>query len=221
MPHFFEKTDTQIQQDVINELKWDPRLSAERISVTANNGVVTLRGSVPHYFEKSTAEAAAQRVGGVRAVADEIDVNLMGSYERSDEDIARAAINVFEWNYLVPDDVKVAVEDGWITLTGEVDWDYQRSAAENSVSQLMGVCGVVNKISLKSNVQSSDVKTRIEEALKRTAESEGQKISVTVEGNAVTLTGDVQSLAEIEDARMAAWNAPGVMKVENKLRLKH
>lgn len=214
-----QKTDSQIQQDVLNEIKWDPSVTASEVSVTANDGIVTLRGSVPHYFEKSCAENAAQRVYGVRAVADEIEVNLMGSYQRSDEQIAEAALSALEWSYSAPKDVKIVVEKGWITLKGEAEWDYQRNAAKDAVSQLMGVCGVTNNITIKSKVQPSDIKIRIEEALKRSAEIEGQNISVSVKGNKVTLTGNVHSLSESDDARHAAWMAPGVMTVENKLRI--
>lgn len=219
MSTFSQKTDTQIQQDVLNEIKWDPSITASEVSVTANDGVVTLRGSVPHYFEKSSAENAAQRVSGVRAVADEIEVNMMGSYERSDEQIAEAALSALEWSYLAPKDIKVTVEKGWITLKGETEWDYQRTAAKDAVSQLMGVCGVSNYISIKSKILPSDIKRRIEEALKRSAETEGQKITVFVEGDKVTLTGNVHSFAELEDARHAAWMAPGIMSVENNLKI--
>jgi osmotically-inducible protein OsmY len=220
MFNFFDKKDSQIQHDVMNELKWDPSVTSTQISVTAKNGIVTLHGSVPHFVEKSMAENAAQRVGGVRAVTDEIEVNLMG-LDRSDEDIAEAALNALKWNYSVPDDIKVTVDNGWITLRGEADWDYERTAAQSAVRQLMGVVGVSNKITIKSQVQPSDIKARIEEALKRSAESEGRKINVSVNGDSVTLSGFVESFSEIEDARMAAWNAPGVMSVENNLKLEN
>lgn len=183
MFNFFSKTDIEIQQDVINEIKWDPSITSSQVNVTANDGIVTLRGSVPHYFEKSKAEDAAQRVGGVKAVADEIEVNLMGSYERSDEQIARAALDAIEWSYSVPRGIKITVEKGWITLTGEAEWDFQRNAAKNAVSQLMGVRGVSNMISIKAKAQPMDIKTRI------------------------------------EDARQAAWMAPGVLTVVNNLKI--
>lgn len=221
MFNFFQKKDTQIQQDVVNELKWDPSITSSQISVTANDGVVTLRGHVPHYFEKSSAEEAAQRVGGVRAVADEIEVKMMGSYERSDEEIAEAALNALTWNYTVPEGVKVVVRQGWITLTGEAEWDFERSAAKNSVSQMMGVRGVTNEMSIKSKARPADIKQRIEEALKRSAEAEGRKINVEVNGDRVTLSGKVESMSEIDEARLAAWKAPGVMTVENNLILEH
>jgi osmotically-inducible protein OsmY len=219
MFNFFEKTDEQIQQDVINEIKWDPSVSSTDVSVTATDGIVTLRGSVPHYFEKSSAENAAQRVGGVRAVADEIEVELMGSYERSDVQIAEAALNALAWSYSAPKGIKVTVEKGWISLKGEADWDYQRNAAKDAVGQLMGVRGVSNLILIRTREQSSNIKTRIEDALKRSAESEERNITVSVKGDKVTLTGNVHSFSEFEDARQAAWMAPGVMSVENNLKI--
>lgn len=219
MFNVFSKTDSQIQQDVINEIKWDPSVTSTQVSVTANDGIVTLRGSVPHYFEKSKAEDAAQRVGGVRAVADEIEVNLMGSYNRSDEQIAESALSALQWSYSVPNGIKVTVEKGWITLNGEAEWDYQRNAAKNAVSQLMGVCGVTNYISIKTKVLPADIKKRIEESLKRSAEAEGRKISVSVDGYKATLTGNVHSFSELETARLAAWMAPGIMTVENNLKI--
>lgn len=219
MFNFFQKTDQQIQRDVMNELRWNPGITAAQISVTTNDGIVTLRGTVPHYFEKTIAVQSAQRVGGVRAVANEIEVNLLGSYERTDEDIAKAALTALEWNYQVPDGIKVTVEKGWITLKGEADWDYQRNAARDTVSPLMGVCGVSNDITIKTRILPSDIKDRIEAALKRSAEGEGRNISVDVKGNRVILSGNVHSFSEIEDARFAAWSAPGVMIVENNITL--
>lgn len=219
MFNYVRKSDVDLQRDVTSELAWDPSLTATKISVTANDGVVTLRGIVPHYSEKIVAEKAAQRVSGVKVVADELEVCLLGDFERDDEDIAAAAISALRWNYSVPGTVKVSVDKGWITLRGEVEWDYQRTAAKDALYMLMGVKGVTNDIMIKSKAQAADVKMRIEEALKRSAENEGRNIKVSVSGSTVTLTGDVHSLTEIEDARIAAYNAPGVMKVENKLRL--
>lgn len=217
MTHISDKTDAQIELDVINEIKWDPSVTSSQISVKTKDGIVTLRGSVPHYFEKSRAQEAAQRVAGVRAIADEMEVNLMGSYERSDEQIAEAALDALRWNYSAPTGVKVAVEKGWITLRGDCEWDYQRTAAEGAVSQLMGVCGVTNNITIQSKIQPSDIKNRIEEAFKRSAASVGRQISVSIKGDRVTLAGKVQSFDEFTDAGQAAWMAPGITSVENNI----
>ncbi len=215
----FMKTDSDVQQDVMDELKCDPRVTDAYIVATARDGVVTLRGRVPHHFEKYTAEQAAQRVGGVRAVVDEIEVQLLGAYERSDEDIARTALMALEWNYQVPEGVKLTVDQGWVTLSGSAEWEYQRTAAKNVISPLMGVCGVTNDITIRPRVQPADVKTRIEDALKRSAEKEGRRIQVSVEGDEVTLTGSVHSISEIEDAKLAAWNSPGVTSVKYNFNL--
>ena len=217
MFNFFNKTDSDVKRDVSNELMWDPSVTSSDVKVSAKDGIVTLRGTVPHYIEKMAAEHAAERVGGVKAVADELEVKTF--FDKSDEEIATAAVSALKWNYSVPDNVQVAVEKGWITLTGEAEWDYQRNAAKDSVSQLMGVCGVTNSMTIKSKAQPSDIKTRIEEALKRSAEAEGRKISVSVSGDKVTLTGNVHSYSEIDDARDAAWMAPGVTTVENNLTI--
>ena len=223
MFNFFKKTDSDIQEDVINEIKWDQSVTASGVAVTVNDGIVTLRGGVPHYYEKLQAENAAQRVGGVRAVLNEIEVDLMGSHSRSDEQIAEAALSALAWSYLIPKDLKVTVEKGWITLKGETEWDYQRTAAKDAVSHLMGVRGVSNYIFIKpsedSILKAEDIKTRIESALKRTAKSEASKITVSVAGNRAILTGDVHSINESQDARNAAWMAPGIYKVENNLRI--
>jgi osmotically-inducible protein OsmY len=213
------KTDTQIQNDVTDELKWNPMVTAIHIGTTVKDGIVTLSGNVPHYTEKNAAEEAVQRVSGVRAVANELEVQLIESYERSDEDIAEAALNALKWNYQVPEGVKVSVSKGWVTLKGTVQWDFERTAAKNAVRHLMGVTGVFDEIKLKSQAQPEDVKTRIEAALKRSAETEGKGISVEVDGTRVTLRGQVHSLAEKEDARFAAWCTPGVTTVENELRV--
>ncbi len=217
MFNFFNKTDSDVKRDVANEIMWDPRVTSSDVKVTATDGIVTLRGTVPHLIEKRSAERAAQRVGGVKAVADELEVKTI--FDKSDEEIAAAAISAMKWNYSIPKNVKISIEKGWITLSGEADWDFERNAAKDSVSQLLGVCGVTNSITLKSKAQPLDIKTRIEEALKRSAEAEGRKISVSVNGDKVTLTGNVHSYSEIDDARDAAWMAPGVRTVENKLTI--
>jgi osmotically-inducible protein OsmY len=213
------KSDNQVQLDVANEILWDPRITSTHVQVSAKNGVVTLTGDVPHYYEKTAVEDAAQRVSGVKAVADEIDVKMMGIYERTDGDIAQAAINAFAWNFSVPDGIKTLVDQGWVTLSGEVDWDYQRNAAKVAVQSLMGVTGVSNLITLKQKSTKSEVKSRIEEALKRSAESEGHKIKVDVVGDQVTLSGSVHSMSEIGEAGLAAWCAPGINSLINSLKV--
>ena len=211
------KTDAQIQTDVMQELKWDPSLTHEHIGVAVSDGIVTLSGTVPSYVEKSSAEKAAQRVGGVKAVVEKIEVKIPGSYHRDDQDIAKAITDQFRWHTQVPDElVKVSVENGWVDLTGEVEWDYQRSAAENAVRGLTGVKGITNKITIRLKVaQPSDIRDKIEGALKRAAEREADRITVEVRGSRVILSGKVRSFAELRDVRGAAFSAPGVTAVED------
>ena len=206
------KTDAQIQTDALQELKWDPSITHEHIGVAVSDGIVTLSGTVPSYIEKSSAEKAVQRVGGVKAVVEKIEVKVPGSYHRDDQDIAKAIIDQFRWHTQVPDDlVKTRVENGWVELTGDVEWDYQRSAAENAIRGLTGVKGITNKITIKAKVvQSIEIKEKIEEALKRAAERETNRIAVEVRGTRVILSGKVRSFAELRDVRGAAWSAPGV-----------
>jgi osmotically-inducible protein OsmY len=216
---FLKKADDSLKDDVSSELRWDPSVSDEKIKVTTADGVVTLRGYVPHYSERLNSEKAALRVGGVRAVADELEVSLCDGSDKSDDEIAHAALLALDWNYSAPDGVKVTVNKGWVKLEGNAEWDFERNAAKESVSTLMGVRGVTNDIKLKSRVKASDVKTKIEEALKRSADREGKNINVTVSGDRVSLSGSVHSLSEIEDARIAAWSAPGVMNVDDSLKI--
>jgi osmotically-inducible protein OsmY len=215
------KTDIQIQQDVRQALQWDPSISQELIGVTVAGGVVTLFGNVPSYFEKGEAEVVAQRVGGVKAVIERINVKLSDSFLRDDSDIAKAILSQFTWSYNVPEDlIKIKVENGWVRLSGEVEWEFQRSAAANCIKDLLGVTGVSNEITLKTkHADIATIKAKIEEALKTESKNEAQRIHVNVSGGEVTLTGDVQSFAEMDDAKWAAWGAPGVTKVESRLHL--
>jgi osmotically-inducible protein OsmY len=219
MFNFRKKADTQLRQDVESELGWDPSVTFDKIAVAAQDGIVTLRGSVPHYYDKMSAEKAVRRVGGVRAIADELEVDLFPEYRRSDDEIARAALSALEWSYSAPEGIKVTVDNGWITLLGEAEWAFERNAAREAVGSLLGVRGVSNNITIKSKVHAPDVKARIEEALKRSAETEGRNIQVSVSGDRVNLSGSVHSFAELEDARLAAWSAPGVLIVDDDLKI--
>lgn len=209
------KTDVQVQKDVIAELNWDPAVNATRIGVEVSNGVVTLDGHVESYAEKWGAERAAQRVFGVLATAIEIEVMLPGLNQRKDSDIAQTAESILHWMTNLPkDSIKVQVEKGWITLSGDVDWEYQRRAASNAVHNLMGVVGVSDQIAIRHKVSQTEVKMDIEAALKRRARHEAQQIKVSVQGGDVTLSGCVDSWAERDLAIESAWGATGVLNVK-------
>lgn len=216
------KTDTQIQQDVLAELKWEPSVNAAHIGVEVSDGVVTLAGHVGSYAEKWDAERAAQRVAGVKALAVEMDVKLFSSFKRTDADIASAANSALQWStYLPKDHVKVMVEKGWLTLSGNLDWEYQRQTAEGAVRYLTGVTGISNNIALKPKVSVSAVKSDIEAALKRRAVADAHKISVDINGTDVTLSGTVHSWSERDTARNSAWGTPGVRSVVDKMAISY
>jgi len=209
-----KKSDTQLQQDVLAELKWEPSINAAQIGVEVKDGIVTLAGHVNTYAEKYDAERATQRVPGVKALAVEMDVKLVGTNNRTDADIAQSAENVLQWTtYLPKDAVKIKVENGWVTLTGEVEWQYQREAATSAIRYLMGVSGVSDQIAIKTKVSGPVIKADIEAALKRRAQKDAQEISVSVRGTDVTLTGKVRSWSERELAHNTAWGTPGVRTV--------
>ncbi len=208
------KTDTEIRRAVEQELEWEPSVDARRIGVGVVDGVVTLTGEVASYGERWRAERAVERVAGVRGIVNELVVK--SPLQRSDVEIAKAAADALKWNVMVPaDNVKVKVHDGWLTLEGEVRWDYQRRAAERAVRDIPGVRGVSNLIRIKPRIEPQDVKSKIEETFKRGAVLDANRIDVQVEGSEVTLRGTVRSWVERHEAEKAAWSAPGVTAVHN------
>lgn len=214
------KSDAQLQQDVLAELKWEPAVNASQIGVEVKDGIVTLAGHVNSFAEKWDAERATQRVAGVKGLAIEMDVALAGMGKQTDGDIARSAENALQWSSYWPKDaVKVMVEGGWITLSGELEWDYQRQSAAWAVRHLVGVTGVSNQIKMTAKATSNAVKSDIEAALKRRAINDAQKISVEVRGNNVTLGGIVHSWSERELASNSAWGTPGVRDVTNNITI--
>ena len=212
------KTDRDLQDEVLAALEWEPGVNAAQVGVTVRDGVVTLRGTIATLQEKRIAERAARHLVGVRAVANDLDVSPTGNAIRSDSAIAEVAANALEWDSAVPDGaVKVTVRNGWVTLTGTVAHQYEKSAAAFVVQRLYGVKGVANSVVVTPRASAADVKVKIEEALKRSAVIDSQRISVDARDGVVLLTGAVRSLAERDDAERAAWAAPGVTKVEDRL----
>ena len=211
-------TDRELQEMVLNALEWEPGADAARIGVTVKDGIVTLNGTVTTLHQKWTAERASRHVFGVRAVANDIEVAPDEATSRSDTAIAEAAANALTWNAAVPlDSVKVTVRQGWITLNGSVDWQYQRQAAEHAVEHLYGVKGVSNSILVKPHVTAGDVKDKIQDAFKRSAEVDASHVQVEAKDGCITLRGTVRSLLERTEAERAAWAAPGVTTVDDRL----
>jgi osmotically-inducible protein OsmY len=211
------KSDTDLHSDVFDELDFDPALDSSLITTTVNHGSVTLSGEVPTYWQKSRAEDDARRVCGVRSVANYLVVEIPSLYCRSDDDIAAAARSALAWHSDLPDSIGVSVSDGWLTLFGQVDWDFQRQEAEDSVEYLSGVKGVFNNITLIQKPKVADVQKKIKDELERTVSDEAANIQVATSNGTVTLTGFVNSWSDDDAARRASWSVPGVTSVNDKL----
>jgi len=212
----YTRTDEEIQKDVLAELKWDAQVQPNEIGVSVKDNIVTLTGWVDSYLKKWSAEEAAHKVAGVKAVANDIEVKL--ATERTDADIAAAAVRALEWDAFVPSSqVHVTVSKGWVTLKGEVEWQYQKQDAERVVRRLLGVKGVTNLISVKPRITPTDLKRKIEDALLRNAKFDASRISVEVQGSKAILKGTVRSWAEREEAEREAWSAPGIIDVDNRI----
>jgi osmotically-inducible protein OsmY len=215
------KTDSNLRGDVEKELEWDPRFDARDIGVAVKGGVVTLSGHVRSFAERWSAQNAAQSVGGVKAIANEIDVKLPATGQRSDTELAEMALNALRMNISVPAaDIKLAVNEGWVTLSGQVGFWYQKQEAETTLRHIQGVKGISNDIRLRPSVSATDVKNHIEDAFRRHAQLDADKIRVKVADGIVTLEGEVQSWRERNDAEVAVWAAPGVTTVQDKLTIR-
>jgi osmotically-inducible protein OsmY len=211
-------TDEEIQRDVLEELKWDMRVQPNEVGVTVKDGIVTLAGWVDSYTKKLAAEEATHRVHGVKAVANDIEVRLPGFAERTDFDLAQAALNALRWDAGIPaDKIDVTVSHGWVTLKGEVEHAFQKIDAERAIRHISGIRGISNLIHVKPRVSPVDLKEQIERELVRNAETDASNIQVEVEGSKVTLRGTVHSYAEKKAAEQAAWTAPGVTEVDNRI----
>jgi osmotically-inducible protein OsmY len=215
------KTDSQLLADVQAELEWDPSFDNRGIVVAVQDGVVTLAGYVSSYADKWAAEKAAKSVAGVRALANDIEVKLGTAAQRPDKNIAEAAANALKSNVSVPaSDIKVIVNNGWITLEGKVTAWYQKNAAENTVRNLWGIKGISNNIDLKPQARAADVKSKIQEVFHRHATLDANRVNVAVSDGSVTLTGEVRDWHEHDEAAAAAWSAPGVTRVQNMLSVR-
>jgi osmotically-inducible protein OsmY len=214
-------TDKFLRQEVLDELDYEPSVNSTNIGVAVASGVVTLTGHVSSYAEKIAAEAAVRRVRGVKAIAQEVEVRYPSDKKTADDQIAKRAVDILEWNAVVPKGaVQPTVRDGWVTLTGQTEWQFQRAAAESAVRKLSGVAGVINNIAIKARAQPADIKLRIEKALKRNAEVEARDIGIYVlDGGAVKLEGAVHSLEERRMVESAVWSAPGVRTVDDRISI--
>jgi osmotically-inducible protein OsmY len=210
--------DKDLKQHVENALEWEPSVDAKDIGVSVDGGVVTLRGNVRSYAEKLKAERVALGVYGAKAVANDLTVHVTSTYQRTDTEIAQAAVSIIKWHTVVPDDrVTVAVKQGWISLAGTLDWQYQKDAAARAVRDLIGVNGVTNEIRVQPHVKTTDVRAKIEAAFTRSAEIDARRVSATAQDGTVVLTGNVRSWAERQEAERAAWAAPGVRQVDDRI----
>lgn len=216
-----KQQDIDLRKDVLDELEWDPSIDARTIGVAIESGIIALTGHVGSYADKTNAEKIVKRVFGVEGVANDLEVKPPTSLERDDVDIARSAVNALEWNASVPKNrIKLSVSKGWVTLEGDVDWYYQKRAAEDAVGILAAVRGVIDKVTVKARgAKAADVKDKIEAALKRNAEIDSKKIAVVASDGRVTLSGTVRSWVERQDAVNAAWSAPGVTNVVDQIRI--
>jgi osmotically-inducible protein OsmY len=213
-------TDKDLKQHVQSALDWDPSLDASDIGVSVDEAVVTLRGTVRSYAEKVAAERATLHVYGVKAMANDLVVHLVTDFQRTDTDIAQAAVDALKWNTMVPHDrVTVTITNGWVTLNGTLDWQYQKDAAARVVRELTGVKGVINNIIVQPHAKTIDVREKIEAAFKRSAEIDARRINVNATDGTVILSGNVHSWAERQEAERAAWAAPGVTQVEDRLAI--
>lgn len=216
------KTDYEIKEDVLSELLWQPNIDETKIGVIVEKGVVTLSGVVDSYSKKLAAEKAVKNVKGVKAVALDIDVKYGTEYKKTDKEIAKAVVNALTWNNSIPEDkITVKVEDGWVYLSGNLNFAYQKDAAKKAVDNLLGVKGVVSSIKIKQTTEPTNIKDRIAKAFERSAEVNAKNITVSVDGHTVTLHGTVNSIAEKDEAQKAAYMAPGVYEVKNELTVQY
>jgi len=216
------KTNEELQKDVQDAIKWEPLLNAAEIGVTVKDGIVTLTGIVDSYAKKLEAQMAARNVIGVKAVIEQIEIQIGISWRKTDAEIATETLNAFKWNWdLANDKIKVEVENGWVTLSGNLEWNYVKEAAQKSITNLLGVKGVTNNIVIKSLTHDAIEKKDVESALERNWTLQNKHIGVAVTGNRVTLTGSVHSLYQKDEASKIAWNAPGVWSVDNQLNIQY
>lgn len=214
------KTDVQLQKDVMEEIQWHPLLNSSEIGVAVKNGIVTLSGQVDSYLKKAEAENATKKVVGVKALAEDIQIGVAPFYKKTDTDIAEAVVNALKWHSGVRDEkIKIKVENSIVRLEGEVEWEFERNTAKSAIENLSGVKGVINMITIKPRIVPSDVTKRINAAFHRSATIDASNISAEISGSKVILRGSVRSYSEKEDAENAAWNAPGVVSVQNELKV--